>query len=414
MLEQALGSNLRTALRVLWGVVTAVLLMACANVANLSLARAVTRRKEIAVRLALGASRRRVIRQLLVESLGIALLGCVLGVVLGYGALRLIIVASPPNIPRLDQVTLDGEVLAFTFGISLVTGLLFGLAPAWQGTRLPLHDTLKASGRGASAARAMARSRNILVMGEVALSLVLLVAAGLMLQSFLRMLQAERGFRPDHLLTAELDFSVSGFTTWARPTEKRPQVPLQEVMERLRARPGILAVGAGSTLVSTADRPASQPFILWGRPDPAPGQPRVANFKGISPGWIQAMGARIVRGRDFDESDTLQSSGVAIINESLARRYFPNEDPIGKHLSMDASQSSLTARDTFGIPYWSEIVGVVADIQSLDARPQTVPEVYRPSWQWPMQSPTVLVRFTGDPVSVVNAVRREVRDVLPS
>ena len=266
MLHQALGRNLRAALLVLWGVVAGVLLIACANVANLMLARAATRQKEIALRLALGAGRWRVMRQLLVESVVLAGIGGGLGALLGWWGLHLFIAASPGNIPRLNEVTLDGAALAFTLGISLLTGALFGLAPAWQFSRPELNEDLKEGARGASAGMAAGRTRNLLVVAEVALSVVLLAGAGLMLQSFARMLRAERGFQPEHLLTAELDFSVSGFTTWVRPTATRPQVPLRELMERLRALPGVQAVGAGSRLLRRENRPPNESVAIFGRP----------------------------------------------------------------------------------------------------------------------------------------------------
>ena len=358
LLHQALGRNMRTALLVLWGVVAGVLLIACANVANLMLARAAARQKEIALRLALGAGRWRVMRQLLIESIVLAMVGGVFGVLLGWSGLRLFIAASPANIPRLNEVTLDLTVLGFTLGISALTGVLFGLAPAWQFSRPNLNEALKEGTRAASGAMAASRTRNALVVAEVALSVLLLAGAGLMLQSFARMLRVERGFQSEHLLTAELDFSVSGFTTWVRPTATRPQVPLRELIERLRALPGVQAVGAGSRLLRRENVPPSESLAIFGRPMLKPEEQPKAEYKGITPDWLRALGARVLRGRDFTEADILEGPGVV--------------------------------------------------------QPEAVPEVYQSYWQWPMQNPTLLVRTTGDPATLAEAIRRETKAVIPN
>jgi putative ABC transport system permease protein len=436
LLHQAVGRNLRTALMVLWSVVAGVLLIACANVANLMLARAATRQKEIALRLAMGAGRWRVMRQLLIESVVLAAIGGALGVFLGWWGLQLFIAASPGNIPRLADVTLDGAALGFTLGISVLTGVLFGLAPAWQFSRPDLNEALKEGSRGASSGTAVGRTRNVLVVAEVALSVVLLAGAGLMLQSFARMLRAERGFQPEHLLTAELDFSVSGFSTWVRPTATRPQVPLRELIERLRALPGVQAVGAGSRLLRRENRPPHESVAIFGRPTLKPEEQPKAEFKGITPDWLRALGARVLRGRDFTEADTLEAPGVVLINETMARRYFPNEDPIGQRFKMGSKQPPLSATNVWGLPEWSEIVGVVSDVKSLHPQPESVPEVYQSYWQWPMQNPTILVRTTGlrraevigetdrgqeasatqagNPAMLAEAIRRETNAVIPN
>jgi len=391
-----------------------VLLIACANVANLMLARAASRQKEIALRIALGAGRWRVMRQLLIESVVLAVIGGSLGVLIGWWGLQLFIAVSPANIPRLNEVTLDGAALGFTFGISVLTGVLFGLAPAWQCSRPDLNEALKEGTLGASTGSAAGRTRNVLVVAEVALSVVLLAGAGLMLQSFARMLRAERGFQPEHLLTAELDFSVSGFSTWVRPTATRPQVPLRELIERIRALPGAQAVGAGSRLLRRENRPPNESIAIFGRPTLKPEEQPKAEFKGITPDWLRALGARVLRGRDLTEADTLEAPGVVLINETLARRYFPNEDPIGQLFKMGTSQPPLGATNVYGLPEWSEIVGVVSDIKSLHPHPEAVPEAYQPYWQWPMQNPTVLVRTTGDPATLAEAIRRETKAVIPN
>jgi putative ABC transport system permease protein len=414
LLQEALGPNLRTALLVLWGVVAGVLLIACANVANLMLARAASRQKEIALRLALGAERWRIMRQLLVESVMLAVIGGSLGVLLGGWGVQLFIAVSPGNIPRLAEVTLDGTALSFTLGISVLTGVLFGLAPAWHFSRPELNEALKEGTRATSGGAMAGRTRNALVVAEVALSVVLLAGAGLMLQSLARMLHADRGFQPEHLLTAELDFSVSGFSTWVHPTATRPQVPLSALVERLRALPGVQAVGAGSRFLRRENRPPNETIAIFGRPTVNPEEGLKAEFQGVTPDWLRALGARILRGRDFTEADTLEAPGVVLVNETLARRYFPHEDPIGQHFRMGRDQPPLGATNVWGLPEWSEIVGVVSDIKSLNPQPQAVPEVYVPYWQWPMQGPTLLVRTTANPTSFAQAIRRETKSLIPN
>jgi putative ABC transport system permease protein len=414
LLQQALGRNMHTALLVLWGVVAGVLLIACANVASLMLARSATRQKEIALRLALGAGRWRVMRQLLIESVVLAVIGGAFGVLLGWGGLQLFLAASPSNIPRLNEVALDGTALGFTFAISVFTGMLFGLAPAWQFSRPDLSEALKEGSRATSAGTATNRTRSALVTAEVALSFVLLAGAGLMLQSFARMLRTDRGFQPEHLLTAELDFSVSGFTTWVRPTATRPQVPLRELIERLRALPGVQTAGAGSRMLRRENRLPQQPVAIFGRPTLKPEEQPTAEFKGVTPDWLRALGARVLRGRDFTEADTLEAPGVVLINETMARRYFPNQDPIGQRFKMGSNQPPLSATNVWGLPEWSEIVGVVSDVKSLNAQPEAVPEVYVPYWQYPMQNPTILVRSTGDPTILADAIRRETKVAIPN
>jgi len=256
--------------------------------------------------------------------------------------------------------------------------------------------------------------RGLLVATEVGLSLVLLVAAGLMLQSFARLLRADRGFQPEHLLTAHLDFSVSGFTTWVRPTATRPQVPLHELIERLRQSPGVQSVGAASGLPRRDRNPPNQPLTVFGRPPLKPEERPSADHKGITPDFLRALGVPLLRGRPFTEADTLTTRGVVLINQTLARRIFPNENPIGKFITMlDQPPTSLDATDQFGIYVWGEIVGVVGDVKTLTADPMPVSEVYRPYWQWPMQSPTLVIRGTADPSALSAAIRNEVKAVLP-
>jgi putative ABC transport system permease protein len=233
---------------------------------------------------------------------------------------------------------------------------------------------------------------------------VLLAGAGLMLQSFARMLRAERGFQPDHLLTAELDFSVSGFTTWVRPTATRPQVPLRELIERLRALPGVQVVGAGSRLLRRENRPPHESFAIFGRPALKPEEQPKAEFKGLTPDWLHALGARVLHGRDFTEADTLEAPGVVLINETLAKRYFPNEDPIGKQMYFGTDN---------GIGLVTEVVGVVGDIRSNRLDRTNDVEFYRPFPQRTAPFEQVVVRTLLKPEAAATMVRTTLNRIDP-
>jgi putative ABC transport system permease protein len=413
LLEQTLGRNLRSALLILWGVVACVLLIACANVANLLLARAADRQKEIAIRLALGGNRWRMIRQLLTESLLLALAGGAVGVLLAVWILKLLIAFNADHVPRLSETRLDGWSLAFTLLVACLTGLLFGLAPAWQTTKpdMPsLNAALKDSGKGATGGTQRNRLRSLLVVTEVALSLMLLVGAGLMIRSFAQMTRVDRGFQPEHLLTAKLDFSISGFTTWVRPTETRPQVTLREVMERLKNQPGLQVIAAAG------DKAGFQITVEGKQTGIEADHPRTS-LQGVSPDYFRAMGISLLQGRSFTESDQLESPGVAVLSASLAKRCFPNENPIGKRIykgRLNPGQAGERDRWT-NVSYWTEVIGVVADTKSLTLDPQIESNVYVPYWQWPMQTPTLLARTTGNPanlpVGLIAAIRSEVSAV---
>src|SRR5213082_212103 len=415
LLRQTVGRSMRTALLVLWGVVIGVLLIACANVANLMLARAASRQKEIALRLALGAGRWRVMRQLLTESILLALLGGGVGTLLSYWGVKVFVAASPANIPRLAEVSLDGAALCFTVVTAVLTGIIFGLAPAWQFSRADLNETLKEGARSASGGTAAGRTRSLLVVAEVALATVLLVGAGLMLQSFAKLLTTDRGFRAEQLLTVELDFSVAGFTSWVDPTETRPQVRLRELMDRVRQLPGVESAGAAYRFLRKDNRaPVNWPFVIFGRPPLAEGERPTAEHGAITPGYIRTLGMRLLRGRDFTEADLLGAPGVALVNESFVRRFFPNEEPLGQHVTLEVTPGPLGATDSHGLPVWSEIVGVISDVKSLSSQPEAAPEIFRSYWQWPMQSPILFVRTRGNPTALIAAIRRETKSVIPS
>jgi len=401
LLEQTVGRNLQTALWILWGVIAAVLLIACANVANLTLARATARQKEIVIRLALGASRWQVVRQLLTESLLLAVAGGVLGLLLAWWGLAALQGSSGEQVPRLQSVRLDVWALTFTLLIAGLTSVLCGLAPALEATKHNLHDALKEGSKATTAGLHRNRLRNGLVVAEVALSLLLLVGAGLMLNSFARFVTLNRGFQPDHLLVAKLDFSVSGFTTWQRPTTTRPQVALLELMQRLQTQPSVQSVAAVSALLHSSGIVLEQ-----GQP---PETPHVY-YKGVTPDYFRTMGIALLQGRAFTEHDLFGAPGVVIINETTAKRYFPNVNPVGKWLAMEGP--------TPGQPHplapwettpWSEIVGVVADTKRINLTADTVPEMYTSYWQWPMSSPELLVRTNLPAATATAAIRNEIR-----
>ncbi len=411
--EEWVGSAQRPLL-VLSGAVGLILLIACGNVANLMLARAASRRKEITLRLVLGARRWRVVRQLLTESVLLASLGGVGGVLLAHWGVNLFIAASPAGIARLADVAVDGRALAFTAIAAVLTGLVFGSAPAWQGSRTDVNESLKGDGRSASAGISAGRIRGLLVATEVALAMVLLVGAGLMLQSFTRLVNEDRGIQPEQVVTAELDFSVAGFTTWITNSATRPQIRLQQLIERVHELPGVQSVGAASHFLRQDNRPALQPFSIFGRPPARESERPTVDNKAISPDYLDAVGMRLMRGRAFTEADVLGAPGVVLVNESFERRFFPNEDALGKHLTLARGLVPLDAKDNVGLPVWSEIVGVVSDVKSLTTQPQAVPEVYWSYWQWPMQKPTLFVRTAGDPSALMAALHRETKIVAPN
>jgi putative ABC transport system permease protein len=415
LLRQTVGAGMRTALFVLWGAVAGVLLLACVNVANLMLARAVNRQREIAVRLALGAAPWRILRQLLLESLLLALLAGAAGTLLAVWGVKLLVMLSPANIPRLADVSVDRVALCFTLGAAAITGLVFGLAPAWQCARTNLQEAFAESSRATSGGMASERARSFLVIVEVALATVLLVGAGLMLQSFGNLLTTDRGFRADHVLTADLDFSVSGFTTWVRATDTRPQVRLKELLDRLRQSPGVDSAGVAYQFLRQDNAPpVNWPFTVFGKPTPSDAERPTAEHNAISPGYLRALGIHLVRGRDFTEADTLDAPGVALVNESFVRRYFPNQNPLGQHVSGVTNPGPLGSKDRWGVAVWCEIVGVVGDVKSLTPQPEAVPEIYRSYWQWPMQSPKLFMRASGAAGTLAAVIRRETRAVIPS
>lgn len=394
--EVIIGSA-RRGLLVLFGAVGFVLLIACANIASLLLARGAERSPEIAIRAALGASRTRLLRQLLLESLLLAISGAAGGLLLAYWLVDAILAFSPANIPRLDQVTLDPAACGFAVIVAFLTALLFGLAPAMQLTQLGAHSLLKDVGRISTGGLGRRRLSHLLVVSEIAMAMALLVGAGLLIRSFVTLMGVNPGFSVDRALTLEVQIGRNR-------TPEQMAAFITEANDRLRSLPGVRAVGL-TTALPFHDNQITLPttFQILDRPA-SPGQETTAYQLGVTPDYLPALGAPLLRGRQLTDFDKADSTRVALINQSLARRYWPLEDPIGKKISFD----------TFGQTEGREIVGVVGDVRprGLDSEPR--PEIYIPYAQRPFGSVTWLVRTTGDPASLLPFVKAKIREGNPT
>jgi len=373
-------------------------LIACANLANLLLARAATREKEIAVRAALGAGRLRIVRQLLTESLVLAMAGGVLGLLLAVWCVRALRGVVPDMFPLLQHMSVDLPVLAFTLGLSALTGLLFGLVPAWRSSRTDLNTTLKeAAGRSESAGGSH-RIRGFLLASEVALAVLLSVSAGLLLRSFERVMAVNPGVRVSHILTMALSLSDAKYDS----PVKRANF-YKDLTERLEALPGVRSAGAVLFLplrVSLLSfRIGVNSFRIEGRPPVAQGQEPMADYRMATPGYFDTMGIALRQGRLFDQHDHLDAKFVALVNEAMVRRHFPQENPLGRHIV------------TGGRPM--EIVGVVADAKLYGLDAPIEPAIYVPHMQHPGQSMGLAIRTDGDPAAMASAVRREILKLDP-
>jgi putative ABC transport system permease protein len=395
--EQIVG-DVRPMLIVLLGAVAFVLLIACANIANLLLARAAARQKEMAIRGALGASRSRVVRLLLTESLVLSIVGGAVGLLLAIWSLDLLVSLKPANLPRLTEIGVNRTVFLFTLAISVFTGIVFGLVPAWQASKPDLNEGLKESGRGSSGGPRRQRVRAALVLTEVALSLVLLIGAGLMMRSFSRLLAVDPGFKPDHVLTAFVSLPVTKY-----PKRQDQAAFFDRLLDRLQNLPAVSAAGVVSDLPLFGG--SSTGFDVDGRPEALPGQRPMTDYRMINPDYFAAMGMKLVKGRVFSRYDTEGAPGVVIINETLAARFFAGEDPIGKRLNLSGEPKDLR-----------EIVGVVADLRNYGVDADVKPEVYVPFLQSEpgylagvASAMNVIVRSPNDPSSLASALREQVQ-----
>ena len=392
-LQESLVGAMRSSLLVLLGAVAFVLLIACANVANLLLARATARQKEIAVRTALGASRWRVIRQLLTESVLLSFAGGALGLLLSVWLTKLFIAVSPPNTPRFDEIKPDARVLAFTLALTIITGLVFGLAPALQASRTDLHGRLKEGGRSGSGGASHNRLRSLMMVSEIALSFMLLVGAGLLIKSFMRLREVSPGFNSDNVLTMRVSLLP------AKYAQGEPRVQLlRQAIERLTAIPGVQSAGAVLSLPLGGDTfNVGRSLIREGHPA-TPEESSNAAYLVATPDYFRTLQIPTIRGRAFTDQDTEQNPKVVIVNETMARQLWPGESPIGKHFTIWRDEK-----------FPREIVGVVSDTKaSLDA--EAGPQMYVPYAQdsgWGGMS--LVIRTNGEPTAMTAAVRNEIR-----
>ncbi|MEE8116096.1 MAG: ABC transporter permease, partial [Gemmatimonadales bacterium] len=402
-LTEEVTGPVRPALLMLQGAVLLVLLIACANVANLLLAQAAARQREIALRSALGAGRYRLLRQLLCESVVRALLGGGLGVLLAVWGMWLVRRFEPGGIPRVVDASLNVTVLTVTLVVSLIAAVLFGLAPALHLLSGKLSDHLREGAHGATAGVTPRRVRDLLLVTEVAMTVLLLVGAGLLLQSLHRLQQVELGFTPERLFTAQLDLSSSAYTSSWGPGRNRPQVFSQRLIARLTALPGVRNAAATDLLPPDAGS-ALRSIGIPGRAIQVRAEQPVALVRAVTPTYFDVMGIPLQRGRSFSDRDTEATPQVAIINETLARRYFPNTDPIGQRLADVAGPRS----DPDAQPVYHIIVGVVGDVRNAGLHEDVRPEVYKPSFQWAWRDMALVIRTDGTPSSLRGALQREV------
>ncbi|HEX3682840.1 MAG TPA: ABC transporter permease [Bryobacteraceae bacterium] len=390
-----LTGNIRPALRVLFAAVALLLLIACANVAGLLLARNSRRLPEIALRTSLGASRIEIIWQVLVESVMLSLLGGVAGLGL-FGILAKTLPRfMPSDVPRMDQISMDVPVLLFVLAISVATGLVFGVLPAWRMSQLQPSPALREGSRS-TGARAQNRVQGWLVIAETAVGLVLLVGSGLLIRSFVRVLDVKPGFDPKQVLTANLDLSVN------RYSPEQEIAFYNQLLFRLAALPGVQSAAAGWPMPLSGSR-ASVSFEIEGHPTNPGDEPSEA-LGLVTPGYFKTLRVPIRAGRPFNERDDSKGTPVVIINQSFARKYFPGEDPVGKRMraDLDADPSKAPMR---------EIVGVVGDVKRTSLTAEFDPQYYLPWAQAPLLSPTLCIRTAGDPLNIVSSVRSVVSDL---
>lgn len=398
-LKEYVSGNVRPALLVMLGAVVLVLLLTCANIAMLLLSRAEARRREMAVRHALGASRSRLVRQTLTESLLLALAGAGAGLALAHGGTRLLVRFGPAGIPRLDQTAIDTGVLTFTAAISVGVGVLFGIAPALLGARVNVHGALKQAGTRASLGAAGRLGRQALVVGQLAMAVMLLIGAGLLVRSFVRVAGLDPGFRAPQVMTAVVSLSPLRYRDPARQAAF-----FEEVVRALEGVSGVRSAAVTNSLPLTGINDQGG-FTVEGRPAPAPGEdgPQ-ANRPRVSPGYFDTMGIRLLDGRRLDEHDRVGAHAVAVISELAARTYWPDVSPLGRRLAVSWTDAG---------PEWREIVGVVESTRHFGLEAPQKAEIYVPQAQSPSPIMMLVVRTVGDPAAVVPAIRAAVTRVDP-
>jgi predicted permease len=396
-LQTALVGDARAALLILLGAVALVLLIACANVASLLLARNTSRTREIAIRAALGAGRLRLVRQMLTESVLLALAGGAAGIVLAFWGVELLRTLGPENLPRLSEVSVSGTVLAFTGGVAILTGILLGLGPALQASHRDTTQSLKEGG-AAGQSKSKHRAHNVLVVAEVALSLVVLIASGLLLNSFWRLMHVNPGFDPSNIVTAQISV-----TSPALKAEFQRRAFFDKLQDRLGSTPKVESVGFVSELPLSGQ--ANDTYVTIGEHAPvSPADRPDADIRIVAGNYFQVMRIPLLRGREFTIRDTTDSSLTVLINEPFAKRFFGDEDPIGKHLKIFEGKPEFVTR---------EIVGVVGGIKHFTLQEALRPAMFLPYAQNPALRMNVVVRAAGNPLAIASAIRTTVGSIDP-
>ena len=413
-LSETVVGSVRQSLILLFGAVGLVLLISCVNVANLLLARTSVRSREIAVRQALGAQKARLIRQLLTESLLLFLLGGIAGFALLFCARHFLLQLVPEGLPHLNNISISWDVLAFALVISVIAGTVFGLAPAWLMSRLDLTSTLRQEGRGASGSRQRSRARQVLVVTELALSLVLMVAAGLLLRSFWDLFAVQPGFNPDRVMAIETWLpGPNDPTTDPYRTATQEAVLLREILRRSRTLPGVeeAAVGDEDALPLGHSHPSSLPLILEGNREAIEtkeSQAPLIESPIVSPEYFHLLGMPLLRGRIFNEQDIETTPQVAVINQAAANAYWPNQDPLGKRVRLHLDTRGLWSSAP---PAWTTIVGVIADARTESLADAGTPQIYRSVYQRASKEVTIFLRGQLDPSAISAQMRAQVQAV---
>ncbi len=393
LLERLVG-DVRLALLLLFAAVGCVLLIACANVASLSLVRANARQREFAIRAALGATRQQIARELLIESVMLALSGGLIGLLLAVWSTRLLLNFVPRGLPRIDETTLDARVFGFALGVALLTGVLFGLAPAFRAGRTDLTEALREGSLGAGDGKRRNRFRSSLVVAQTAVSLVLLVCAGLLVGSFWRLQRVDPGFDAKKIITLRISLPDT------RYDESQVENFYERLLSRVETLPGVTSASAGSAPPLTKLN-SELAFAIEGAPAESQGHYPVSFYRVIRPNYFRTLNIPLLQGRDFEVRDTADSTPVVIVNESLVRKYFPHENPLGRRINPGLKTSDRGRQ-------WREIIGVVKDVRHATLTEESGAELYVPHSQKQWGTLTLVARTSSDPVSIVNGVRSEV------
>jgi putative ABC transport system permease protein len=395
-LQEQMVGKMRKLLLVLLATVAFVLLIACVNIANLLLSRATARQKEIAIRAALGAGRFRLIRQLLTESVLLSLAGGSFGLLLAVWGSSLLVSLIPPEVPRVHEISVDSRILVFTLVVSIITGIVFGLAPALHTSKLDLNQSLKEGLRGTSGGPRQNRLRSLLVVSEVAMALILLVGAALLIKSFVRLLEVNPGFNPNRVLAMDVQLPDLPPSRYANKDEQTAF--FQQLMDRIESLPGVESA-SGVTSLPLSGAFESTDIILPGQESLSATQRPEADYTTLTPDYFRTLQIPLLKGRQFTRQDTKASPGVIIINDVLARLCWPNEDPIGKRFRVGFEETQR------------EVVGVVGSIKQLTLDAAFRPAMYMPHLQSPANRLTVLVRTSGEPLALATSVREQVRAI---